>query len=169
MKRTFFLLLTWLSMPLQAELTIIADLGGVVAAPFYEGIAKENKPRQFDGERPTPLHPESAMLPVATPELSPGEVKPRSLRLPGIGALFIVGDDVLSHAWLLKHAPLLSQKRAFGLVVNVDSIERLQALRSLIPNVPLSAASGRDLALRLTLTHYPVLITDTGLSSEVAP
>lgn len=164
----YLLVAAGLSLPLHAQLTVIADLGGRDTAAFYDGIARENVSRQSDGMTPS-VNPESAMLPVTTPELTPGEIVPRPLRLPGTGALFIVGDDALSHAWLVKNASLLSGKRAFGLVVNVDNIERLQALRALVPDIPLSAASGRDLALRLALTHYPVLITDTGLSSEVTP
>ena len=57
--------------------------------------------------------------------------------------------------------PLFMQ--AVGLVVNVESMAALTALRRLAPGLTLSPASGDDLAQRLGLRHYPVLITSTGV------
>lgn len=109
------------------------------------------------------------MLPVATPELTPGDVADRSLQLPGIGALFIVGDDDKSRIWLKANAEQLKSRHAAGLVVNLSNLPALQALRELAPGVPMAPASGSELARRLQLAHYPVLITDTGLSQQVTP
>ncbi|WP_249923749.1 PFL_4695 family integrating conjugative element protein, partial [Escherichia coli] len=64
------------------------------------------------------LQGEAAMLPVSTPEMSPGEVTPRPLQLPGIGALFLVGDDAYSREWLQKNAAALRARHAAGMVVN---------------------------------------------------
>ena len=50
-----------------------------------------------------------------------------------------------------------------GLVVNVESMAALTALRRLAPGLTLAPASGDDLAHRLGLRHYPVLITATGV------
>lgn len=50
-----------------------------------------------------------------------------------------------------------------GLVVNVESMAALTALRRLAPGLTLSPVSGDDLAQRLGLRHYPVLITSTGV------
>lgn len=50
-----------------------------------------------------------------------------------------------------------------GLVVNVKSAEALAALRALVPGLLLSPVAGDDLAERLGLRHYPVLITATGV------
>ena len=47
--------------------------------------------------------------------------------------------------------------------VNVESMAALTALRRLAPGLILSPASGDDLAQRLGLRHYPVLITATGV------
>ena len=57
----------------------------------------------------------------------------------------------------------LQTLRAVGLVVNVATPDALAALRRLAPGVMLSPASGDDLAQRLGLKHYPVLITATGI------
>ena len=109
------------------------------------------------------------MLPVVTPEMSPGPVAARALQLPGIGALFLIGDDPQSRAWLSHYAVELEHLQAVGLIVNVDHLEGVKALRSLAPMVQMVPASGGELARRLGLSHYPVLIRDTGLTQKVAP
>ena len=75
----------WLlfSASVSAELTVIADLGGRDATPFFEGINRQ-APASTTVVSPQPLlQGEAAMLPVSTPEMSPGEVAPRPLQLPG--------------------------------------------------------------------------------------
>ncbi|PHM37782.1 hypothetical protein Xmau_03744 [Xenorhabdus mauleonii] len=162
--------LLWMS-ACHAELNVIADLGGKDASPFYDSINAE----QHDVSLPSapPFSPdvegEAAMLPVSTPELSPGKITSRSLQLPGIGALFLIGDDPDSHQWLSQNATTLTKQQAVGLVVNVRDMTGLQALRALVPGLLLSPASGTELARRLQLQHYPVLITDTRLSQQLSP
>ncbi|EFA4746334.1 integrating conjugative element protein [Escherichia coli] len=161
----------WLlfSATVSAELTVIADLGGRDAAPFFEGINRQ-APASAPVVSPPPLlQGDAAMLPVSTPEMSPGEVTPRPLQLPGIGALFLVGDDAYSRAWLQKNAAALRARHAAGMVVNVDDENGLRTLRELAPGVAMAPASGSALARRLQLKSYPVLITDNGLSQEVEP
>ncbi|MGJ0624642.1 integrating conjugative element protein [Xenorhabdus bovienii] len=154
----------------QAELNVIADLGGRDASPFYESIyAQPDEPsmllQNFSPEQAS----EAAMLPVKTPELTPGEVVSRPLQLPGIGALFLIGDDPDSRQWLSQHAARLAQLHAVGLVVNVSEMASLQSLRTLAPDILLSPASGSELARRLQLHHYPVLITENALTQQLLP
>lgn len=155
-----------------ANLNVIADVGGEDASPYFEGINRQ------DGAQSSPVVPpapassadaEAAVLPVATPEMTPGDVADRPLQLAGIGALFIVGDDDASRIWLQVNAGKLKSRHAAGLVVNVSNLPALQALRELAPGVPMAPASGSELARRLQLAHYPVLVTDTGLSQQVSP
>ncbi|MBE8597616.1 integrating conjugative element protein [Xenorhabdus sp. BG5] len=154
----------------QAELNVIADLGGKEASPFYAGIYAQSgditlPPPHFSPEQAG----EAAMLPVKTLELTSGKVASRPLQLPGIGALFLIGDDPDSRQWLSQHAVRLKQLHAVGLVVNVSEMAGLQSLRALAPDVLLSPASGSELARRLQLQHYPVLITETSLSQSLLP
>ncbi|MEG3127028.1 integrating conjugative element protein [Pantoea cypripedii] len=153
----------------NAELNVVADLGGVDATHYFEGINKQ--PELVTDSPELPSFPAyqglEAMLPVSTPEMTPGYVTDRQLHLPGIGALFLVGDDDQSRIWLEKNADALKSRHAVGMIVNVTRIESVQALRDLIPCIPLAPASGTELARRLNLQHYPVLITDTGLSQQV--
>lgn len=149
----------------QADLNVVADLGGKSAAPFYEGINAEPRPQQQSIQ---PDYSEGSVLPVATPELTPGMVDPRALTLPDIGALFLIGDDGQSQEWLSRNAELLSRRGAVGMVVNVSSSASLQQLRLIAPDLQLAPVSGSDLARRLKLEHYPVLITEHSLSQQVS-
>ncbi|HBD1844114.1 TPA: integrating conjugative element protein [Salmonella enterica] len=168
MKIYTFLLTSFLcSSPVLAELKVIADLGGNDAAIFYEGINRQAAP--VTTSAPSSPEGEAAMLPVVTPEMSPGPVAARELQLPGIGALFLIGDDPQSRTWLSRYAVELEQLQAVGLIVNVDHLEGVKALRSLAPMVQMVPASGGELARRLGLSHYPVLIRDTGLTQKVVP
>jgi len=174
MKKVNFLLfgLSLVTTTALANLNVIADIGGDDVSPYFEGIN-----RQSDAAAP-PVMPQApvsadevevAVLPVTTPELTPGVVAARPLQLPGIGALFIVGDDDASRLWLQANAEQLKSRHAAGLVVNVSNLPALQALRELAPGVPMAPASGSELARRLQLSNYPVLIIDIGLFQQVTP
>lgn len=174
MKKMNFLLfgLSLVTTAALANLNVIADIGGEDASPYFDGINRQEGAQSSPVVPPAPASPaeaEAAALPVETPELTPGDVADRPLQLPGIGALFIVGDDDASRLWLQANAEQLKSRYAAGLVVNVSNLTALQALRELAPGVPMAPASGSELARRLQLSHYPVLITDTGLSQQVSP
>lgn len=173
MKMLSLLLLTLLPLSGHAELKVIADLGGQDAAPYFEAVNKQpgmNAEADTAPPHPSPvLQGEAAMLPVFTPELRPGSVTDRPLQLPGIGALFLVGDDALSREWLKANAGALAEQHAVGMIVNVTDMTAVRELRELAPGVSLAPASGSELARRLQIAHYPVLITDTGLTQQVRP
>lgn len=103
------------------------------------------------------------MLPVRSTGLSPGDEPRRVIRAPGLTPLFLVGDDDRSRAWLRQRRVTLEELRAVGLVVNVATPRSLAELRRLAPRLTLSPVSGDDLAQRLGIRHYPVLITATGI------
>lgn len=161
----FILFLAGLLAPLsgQSALKVIADLGGQSTEGYFSAIN-----RQPDVQESTPAiaRPggEAGMLPVSTPELTPGAVISRPMNLPGIGALFLVGDDALSRAWLSDNAARLQQLHAAGMIVNVQNVDGVASLRALAPGLSMAPASGSTLARRLQLSHYPVLITDKALA-----
>ena len=95
--------------------------------------------------------------------LSPGDVTRRVIHAPGLTPLFLVGDDDRSRAWLRQRAQALRDLGAVGLVVQVESPQALAALRALAPGLTLAPVSGDELAQRLGLRHYPVLVTATGI------
>ena len=157
--------------PAQATsdpLIVVEDRGGVSALPYYRALNPQNAPGRPPVPTPSPrmggpAEAEAAMLPVRSARLSPGEEPRRVIRAPGLSPLFLVGDDDRSRAWLRQRHQTLRELRAVGLVINVTTPEALSALRRLAPGLMLSPASGDDLAQRLGLRHYPVLITATGI------
>ncbi|VFR51127.1 FIG00954712: hypothetical protein [plant metagenome] len=164
------LLIAW-ALPLQASepLIVVEDRGGASALPYYEALNLQ--PRRHGAAPPTMVVPkappssggEASMLPVRSPRLTPGTVARRVIEAPGLRPFFLVGDDEVSHAWLRRQAPTLRERGAAGLVVNVETAAGLARLRTLAPGVALSPVAADDLAERLGMRHYPVLITSTGI------
>ncbi|MFU3626594.1 integrating conjugative element protein [Pseudomonas aeruginosa] len=152
----------------SAPLIVVEDRGGDSALPYYRSLNPQPDQAAQPAPMPAPragnaVDAEAAMLPVRSTQLSPGEVQRRVIRAPGLTALFLIGDDERSRAWLRQRQAALRELQAVGLVVNVESMAALTALRRLAPGLTLSPASGDDLAQRLGLRHYPVLITATGV------
>ncbi|WP_426935538.1 integrating conjugative element protein [Pseudomonas fulva] len=102
-------------------------------------------------------------LPVHSTRLSPGAVSPRTLKLPGFTPLFLVGQDAVSLEWLAQHAQTLQDLGASGLAVEVADAQDLRRIQAAAPGLDIWPVSGDDIAERLELQHYPVLITPTGL------
>ena len=150
-------------------LIVVEDKGGTSALPYYRALnpqdAQPGQPAtpQTKPRIGGPAEAEAAMLPVRSMRLTPGDEPRRVIRAPGLTPLFLIGDDDRSRAWLQRRGKDLQALRAVGLVVNVATPEALAALRRLAPGLMLSPASGDELAQRLGLKHYPVLITATGI------
>ncbi|ORM94895.1 integrating conjugative element protein [Pantoea cypripedii] len=149
-----------------AALTVVGDLGGESTAPLFEAV--NAGPGQTSEGPLLPPPPASLslsdMLPVSTPEMSPGPVAARPLNLPGMPPVFVLGDDPASRQWLQQHAAGLRRLQATGMIISVRDDSGLNALRQLAPGVAMVPVNGGDLARRLALAHYPVLITATGIS-----
>lgn len=152
---------------IDRALIVVEDLGGVSALPYYRALNLQTPPRmqaESTAVLPIPDVPrarfsEADLLPVRSSQLTPGNVERRVINAPGLTPLFLIGDDARSRAWLRARIDSLRTLRAVGFVVNVDSLDALTALRQMAPGLTLAPASGDDLAQRLALHHYPVLIT----------
>ena len=150
-------------------LIVVEDRGGVSALPYYQALdlqphEGEAPPPRVESPRPPDRRfSEADMLPVRSERLSPGDVARRVIQAPGLTPVFLVGDDDRSRAWLRQRAPALRDLGAVGLVVQVESPQALAALRALAPGLTVAPASGDELAQRLGLRHYPVLVTATGI------
>lgn len=103
------------------------------------------------------------VLPVHSAHLTPGVVPRRVLNLPDITPLFMVGQDSVSLEWLSQHAQALQDLSASGLAVEVADAQALRRILAAAPGLNIWPVSGDDIAERLELEHYPVLITTTGL------
>jgi len=150
-----------LAAPGSATLIVVRDVGGVSALPYYAPLSVDAQVAQpVPGEAPaTSLDP----FPVHSSQLSPGPVVPRPLDIAGFAPIFLIGDDAFSRRWLSEQAPRLRDLHATGFVVEVLSRSAFESLQRLAPGIPLSPASGDDLAQRLKIEHYPVLMTGTRL------
>lgn len=161
-----------------APLIVVEDRGGVSALPYYRALNPQDAgfaaPAVSATAATKPDRPgmprignladaEAVMLPVRSARLSPGDEPRRVIRAPGLTPLFLVGDDDRSRAWLRQRHAVLHDLQAVGLVVNVSSAQALASLRRLASGLVLSPVSGDDLAVRLGIRHYPVLITPTGI------
>lgn len=149
-------------------LIVVEDRGGASALPYYEALNLQRRqgaapPAMVVPQAPASSGGEASMLPVRSPRLTPGTVARRVIEAPGLRPFFLVGDDEASHAWLRRQAPTLRERGAAGLVVNVETAAGLARLRALAPGVVLSPVAADDLAERLGVRHYPVLITSTGI------
>lgn len=148
-------------------LIVVEDHGGVPALPYYDAFRPPPGARVRAASAP-PTAPGSAdieaqMLPVRSLRLSPGDEPRRAIRAPGLSPFFLVGDDDRSRAWLERRGPALRRMQAVGLVVNVAQPQALAALRRMVPGLTLMPVSGDDLARRLGIHHYPLLITADGV------
>ncbi|QLB12776.1 integrating conjugative element protein (TIGR03765 family) [Bisgaardia hudsonensis] len=164
-KVVFIFLVLGGSLSTWAENIIIADFGGESAVRFYESLQPEhdvNAP-YYPNALPSFVS-EFDMLPIVSHKLTPGKVKNKSFDLAGIQPIFLIGTDSLSRHWITENYQRLYQLDATGLVVNVNNKEELIFLRTLAPELLLLPVSGDDLAERIPLSHYPALITETGVS-----
>lgn len=152
-------------LPLSAaQLTVVEDKGGASALPYYRSLNPQ--PNAVSAPLPITDKPNIALaqgFPIKSARLSPGPVQGRVINAPGLTPFFLVGDDEKSRLWLTQHADALRQMQAMGLVVNVTSSQRLAVIQSWITGVRIAPTSGDDLAQRLGLEHYPVLITATAI------
>lgn len=103
------------------------------------------------------------ILPVSSSRLSPGQITSRALNMPGLRPFFLVGEDPQSLAWLRQRAAELQEIGAAGLAVEVADTEALARIRVAAPDITILPVNGNDIATRLQIEHYPVLITATSL------
>ena len=142
---------------------IIHDTGrGLSLAPYFEPL------KGTDAETaPAVRVPDSVadgLLPIHTPEMSPGTVSPRPLNKPELTQpLFLIGPDALSLAWLRRHRERLIQINAIGMLVEATTTNDLQAVANVSKGLRIMPASASDIARLLGLRHYPVLIARSGI------
>lgn len=132
----------------------------LVAVALFPWLSLAASAESSSSPDPTTLN---WVLPVRSARLSPGAVPPRALSLPGMTPLFLVGQDTASLEWLSRHAQALQELGANGLAVEVDDARALRRIQTTAPGLNIWPVSGDDIAERLELEHYPVLITLTGL------
>ena len=151
----------------QAKPTVVRDPAGDVTRPYFQatGLPINNRvqaDRAVHADLST-FAIEDWILPASSSRLSPGQITPRALNMPGLRPFFLVGDDPQSLTWLRQRAAELQEMGAAGLAVEVIDTEALARIRAAAPNITILPVNGNDIAARLQIEHYPVLITATSL------
>jgi len=151
----------------QPELTVAGDQPSDVTRPHFQ-VARSpinNKPppdRAMQADL-SAFADEAWILPVRSSHLSPGQITSRALSMPGLRPFFLIGDDSQSLTWLRQRAAELQEMDAAGLAVEVADTEALARIRAAAPGITILPVNGNDIAARLQIEHYPVLITATSL------
>ncbi|WP_454838161.1 MULTISPECIES: integrating conjugative element protein [Pseudomonas] len=161
----YFILL--LAPAAQPELTVAGDQPSDIARPHFQ-VARPPVNNKIQPDRA--MHADLStvankawILPVRSSHLSPGQITSRALTMPGLRPFFLVGEDPQSLAWLRQRAAELQEIGAAGLAVEVADIEALAQIRAAAPGITILPVNGNDIATRLQIEHYPVLITATSL------
>lgn len=151
----------------QAELAAVEDWPGNFAQPYLHSTdARMNNSVPSDRTSPADLSifaDEAWILPVSSSQLTPGPIAPRPLNMPGLQPFFLVGDDSQSLAWLRQRAARLREIGAAGLAVEVADTAALSRIRAAAPGITILPVNGNDIATRLQIEHYPILVTATSL------
>lgn len=161
-------LLLILAIPLfcHAELIVIDDVGGESTYPYFESINPQDEISQqhYDSIQPPAELNTNFYFPISSSKMQPGNFKRRAMNIVGLQPFFIIGFDEYSINWLNQRKKYLSQmNNVVGLVVNVENEKQLEQLKQIIPNILLTALPGDDIADRLGVYTYPVLVTATGI------
>lgn len=145
-----------------AELTVIFDNGQAMPMTEFLGplaaSAVEHDPPAVNKPQLGAADPQS-LLPIRSLGLTPGKVKTRAHKVPFARPFFLIGSDARSKRWLVQHRQALKAMAAVGLLVEATSIEDLQEIAALADGLPITPASGTDLAKAMGIAHYPVAIT----------
>jgi len=171
----FIVGLCWVGSAYAAPVVIYDSGNSLSLIPYFKAIKlhadnQTQHPPAAPVPANTPVTPSerqqilAKVLPVRTPELTPGLVSPKAIQLPAmLRPVFIIGADSLSVQWLQKHRQQLQGLNAKGLVVNVETATQLAALKQQLLPLDIAAISGASYAKQFALSHYPVLITATGI------
>jgi len=150
-----------------AELTVIYDSGNTrPLAPYLKVFETQGtEPARAPPPKPPALGVAdlNRLLPIRSPSLTPGPVERQAVSRPFTRPFFLIGSDPLSLDWLARHCERLAEIGAVGMLVQADTVDDLRAIAELAAGLPILPASASDIARALGLSHYPVLITRTGL------
>ncbi|WLD65571.1 integrating conjugative element protein [Pseudomonas sp. OVF7] len=151
----------------QSELSVAEDQSSDFTRPHFQvskpPINNQIKPDRAMHADLSTFADEAWILPIRSSHLSPGQITSRTLNMPGLRPFFLIGEDPQSLSWLRQRAAELQEVGAAGLAVEVTNTEALARIRAAAPGITILPVNGNDIATRLQIEHYPVLITATSL------
>lgn len=148
------------------ELTVFGTVGPTEpAAPYLEILkAAPEDADETQGDPPSlGVGDLRQLLPIHSPDLTPGPVPTVVAPRPFVAPLFIFGSDPLSLRWVAARRAELKALGAVGLLVEVPDEASLSRVLEVVRDLPIIPASGSNLARNLELHHYPALVTQEGV------
>jgi integrating conjugative element protein (TIGR03765 family) len=145
-----------------AALTVIFDNGQAKSLSVFLGpleTAKAENDQPYSERKQLGAADLQSLLPIRSPGFTPGKLKSRTHNVPFARPFFLIGSDEWSQSWLVQHRKALKDLGAVGMLVEATSLEDLRAIASLAEGLPITPASGSDIAKAIGISHYPVGIT----------
>ena len=99
--------------------------------------------------------------------LTPGVVEAHTLSeksTKNIPAMFVIGDDSTSIDWLKSHKKMLTEIHAVGMITNVESQTRVDAIQEETGWKPLIPVSMEGAANVFQVTHLPFYLNKGGVA-----
>ncbi len=145
------------------ELTVIFDNGQAKSLSVFLGPLDSMPPEKDIEDAGNPLGAADleSLLPIRSPGLTPGRVISRLHKVPFARAFFLIGSDDWSMQWLRKHRKVLKEAGAVGLLIEARTLGDLRAIATIAQGLPITPASGTDIAKALGISHYPVGLSAT--------
>lgn len=147
------------------KLNVIADRGGESASRYISTQTVETKSIDYRDMRVKGSMLKN-MLPIHTPEMSPGRLKQAHLARDYAAMsfpVFVIGNDTLSKQWLAGNAPYLKKHKAIGLLIQLDTMAEYDEIKSLGGGLPIIPTYGAQLGQQLQLNRYPFYVDQTGV------
>ena len=146
----------------SAQLTVIFDNGQAKPLSDFLGPLKnaktEKEPALVESWSLGAADLET-LLPIRSPGLTPGKLRTRVHNVPFARPFFLIGSDQFSKSWLVKHRKALKQMGALGMLIEASSVDDLRDIARLAEGLPITPASGSDIAGAIGITHYPFAIS----------
>jgi integrating conjugative element protein (TIGR03765 family) len=159
---TLGLIIAWLSIPVSAQPTVIADFGGRDSgyknpSVLMQAAAKRLPPAALTAPNNVSIN-HAQRFPMRS-SMQVGLVNNQRHQHPLTTPLFIASNDPVSLHWVDTNRAYLRSINAMGIVTNVDSALELDAMKRRFAELQLVAMPVTSIAQAFSLHHYPVLIT----------
>ena len=143
---------------------------GVISTADYEAFMQRrmtsDQPSVSPATVPQPTQASTAppmRFPVISKTLTPGVVQRRSLKHGPKQPICLVGSDSRSMAWIRRYHHTLQQVGAVCLIVEAKDHRAAMKVKQALAGIPAYPASADDIAPKLGLHHYPVLLFGAGV------
>lgn len=147
---------------------VIEDRGGHPIDRYLPGHNKRDAKAKANFEKRRSTKLVNAHFPVVTNSMSVGKVgygEAKDVKYQvAMRPMFIIGYDPVSISWLKTNKDLLAEKKAIGLVVNVENKEQMDVLQKIVGNeVMMQPTPGDRLSEHLKIKHYPFYMDNQGV------